>query len=220
MLLNINEINESVKNTSEWCKNNFLTLNVDKTKELIFCFNKKQRDKLSRTHIDGEPVEIVSKYRYLGVVIDEKLNSKEHLAYLSVKHSKNLFYLRTLRKFNLSESLINRFYESTVIPVLSYAMPCWFPSSSAGAKQGTAKLVKKAQRIANTSKKTDCVFMSNTLCLKLINKILSDSTHPLHGYISVLPSGRRLNMPFIRTSKFVNSFLLHSIMLWNKSKSI
>ena len=53
----------------DWCQANFLTLNVSKTKEIIIDFRL-----LKEIHppvvINEQTVEIVDKYKYLGLVID------------------------------------------------------------------------------------------------------------------------------------------------------
>ena len=61
-----------VQELAEWCDSNFLELNVSKTKELIVNF------RAAPTHtepitIKGQSVEMVSAYRYLGTIIDNKL---------------------------------------------------------------------------------------------------------------------------------------------------
>ena len=55
-----------------WCDDSYLELNVLKTKELIVDFRKKVRD-APKTVIHGQEVEIVSEYKYLGTIFDDKL---------------------------------------------------------------------------------------------------------------------------------------------------
>ena len=61
-----------VERFSTWCKDNFLDLNVTKTKELLTSF-KKQPPAVSHVAIDGEIVERVEKYKYLGIILNNKL---------------------------------------------------------------------------------------------------------------------------------------------------
>ena len=56
-----------------WCKKKYLDLNVGKTKELIIDFRKKN-SVIPDLFIDGAKVERVSEYKYLGTIIDDKLN--------------------------------------------------------------------------------------------------------------------------------------------------
>ena len=51
---------------------NELTLNVNKTKEIIVDFRKQQREHLP-IHINGTVVETVESFKFLGVHITDKL---------------------------------------------------------------------------------------------------------------------------------------------------
>ena len=57
-----------VERFTTWCKDNFLDLNVIKTKELLIDF-RNQPLAVSPITIDGE---IVEKYKYLGIILDNK----------------------------------------------------------------------------------------------------------------------------------------------------
>ena len=65
---------------SSWCSNN-LHLNVSKTKEMCIDF-RRNRTVISPIVINGEPVEQVDSFKYLGVILDEKLSFTEHVTAL------------------------------------------------------------------------------------------------------------------------------------------
>ena len=56
----------------DWCDNSYLDLNVTKTKEMIVDF-RRQEHSPGKTIIHNNEVEIVSKYKYLGTIFDDKL---------------------------------------------------------------------------------------------------------------------------------------------------
>ena len=56
----------------DWCDNSYLDLNVTKTKEMIVDF-RRQEHSPENTIIYNNKVEIVSKYKYLGTIFDDKL---------------------------------------------------------------------------------------------------------------------------------------------------
>ena len=58
-----------------WCKDNYLTLNGKKNKEVIIDFREKYINDPESIIIEGETVERVSEYKYLGIVIDGELKS-------------------------------------------------------------------------------------------------------------------------------------------------
>lgn len=59
-----------------WYSSFFLSINVSKTKDMISDFRKSKPTSASSTVILNIEVEIVSKYKYLGTVIDDKLRSE------------------------------------------------------------------------------------------------------------------------------------------------
>ena len=63
---------EEVERFTTWCKDNFLDLNVTKAKELLIDFMN-QPPAVSPFTIDGEIVERVEKYKYLGIILYNKL---------------------------------------------------------------------------------------------------------------------------------------------------
>jgi hypothetical protein len=73
----------------EWCQENNLTLNVNKTKEIIVDFMKQQREQ-PPIHIDGTVVERVESFKFLGIHITDILN-----------WSTNTDSIRRLKRFGL-----------------------------------------------------------------------------------------------------------------------
>ena len=63
----VTEINDFV----QWCDNNFLQLNVTKTKQLCIDFRRKQTPS-KPVCIKEEELVRVDTYKYLGIVIDSK----------------------------------------------------------------------------------------------------------------------------------------------------
>ena len=68
----------SVVRFSSWCSNNFLHLNVSKTKEMCIDF-RRNRTVISPIVINGEPVEQVDSFKYLGVILDENCHLQSML---------------------------------------------------------------------------------------------------------------------------------------------
>ncbi|KAI4896674.1 hypothetical protein NFI96_006448 [Prochilodus magdalenae] len=63
---------EEVQRLTDWCRTNNLSLNVDKTKEMVVDFRRTRHDH-SPLHIDGSTVEIVKSTKFLGVHLAEDL---------------------------------------------------------------------------------------------------------------------------------------------------
>ena len=73
------EYRDTVSYVSTWCNENYLNLNVSKTKEIIFENRKKQNHK-EPILINNIPVNLVPSYKYLGVTIQNNLKWDEHIS--------------------------------------------------------------------------------------------------------------------------------------------
>jgi hypothetical protein len=68
---------EEVRTLAKWCRENNLSLNVNKTKELIRDFRRQQREH-APIHINGTAVEKVKSFKFLGVHINDNLKWSTH----------------------------------------------------------------------------------------------------------------------------------------------
>ncbi|KAF7668648.1 hypothetical protein LDENG_00299480, partial [Lucifuga dentata] len=59
----------------QWCDDNFLTLNISKTKDVFIDFRRASFLLTPpQTLLNGQAVQSVKTYKYLGTIIDDKLN--------------------------------------------------------------------------------------------------------------------------------------------------
>ncbi len=68
---------EEVSTLTKWCQEDHLSLNIDKTKELVVDFRRKSREHTPIT-IDKTPVERVNSFKFLSVHITEGLTWSAH----------------------------------------------------------------------------------------------------------------------------------------------
>ena len=81
-----------------WLKANKLSLNIDKTHYIIFQPKRKQVDIDLPLFIEQKPIHRVTHCKFLGVLIDEKLNWKYHVLHLKIKLSKVIGIMYRARK--------------------------------------------------------------------------------------------------------------------------
>ena len=74
---------------------NHLMLNVSKTKELVIDFCQKPSC-LPDLVIKGEKVERESQYKYLGTVLDSKLNFDQNTALIQKNCQSRMYFLQKL----------------------------------------------------------------------------------------------------------------------------
>ncbi len=96
---------EEMSTLTKWCQENHLSLNIDKTKELVVDFNRQSREHTPIT-IYKTPVERVNSFKFLGVRITEDLTWFAHTDAVLKKSHKHIFFLRRLRKFGMSPSIL------------------------------------------------------------------------------------------------------------------
>ncbi len=92
-----------VSTLTKWCQENHLSLNIDKTKELVVDFRRQSREHTPIT-IDKTPVERVNSFKFLGCHITEDFTWSSHTDAVMKKTHQRLFFLRRLRKFGMSPS--------------------------------------------------------------------------------------------------------------------
>ncbi|KAK7878084.1 hypothetical protein WMY93_031231, partial [Mugilogobius chulae] len=88
---------EEVFQLETWCRVNNLCINVKKTKEMIVDF-RRNAAAMSPLYINGDMVEIVSCFKYLGVQIMDNFTWTSNTSYLLGKAHQRLYFLRRLKK--------------------------------------------------------------------------------------------------------------------------
>ncbi|KAK3539910.1 hypothetical protein QTP70_019555 [Hemibagrus guttatus] len=83
---------EEVQRLTAWCKANSLSLNVDKTKEMVVDFRRAQSDH-SLLFIDGSHVEIIKSTKFLGVHLAENFTWSLNTTSITKKAQQHLYFL-------------------------------------------------------------------------------------------------------------------------------
>lgn len=206
---------QCISSVSNWCRDNYLNLNVTKTKEIIFDFRKKCNEKTD-VQINDKMVETVKNYKYLGCTINARLDWQYHVSGILKKAEKKLYYLRTLKKFKVDKAILGMFYNSVIESTLIYAFPCWYYACSGKTKKELDKIRKQGVKlVGDNSLIKSHQDISNKRCLQFLEKIISDENHPLNTEFKFLPHGKRLNVSYTRTKRFSETFVPHSIKLFN-----
>ena len=71
-----------MKNLKRWFDENKLSLNLEKTKFMIFGNREKDDEVVLTIVVDIVDIERVSEFRFLGGIVDEKLTWKSHIAHV------------------------------------------------------------------------------------------------------------------------------------------
>ena len=104
-----------------WCSENDLELNVSKMKEMVFDFRKKKTPIVPLT-IAGKVIEEVKPFKFLGTTISSDLKRDENFSSTIKKAHQRLFFLRQLKKFKVSHSILTQFYHAAIESILTFSI--------------------------------------------------------------------------------------------------
>ena len=111
-----------MKKLQSWFDTNKLTLNLSKTKYIIFGNRPTNTDK--NLTINNIEIERVNEIKFLGVIIDNKLSWKPHIMYIKSKMSKSLAVLYKVKDF-INQSSLYTLYCSFILPYIIYCVEVW-----------------------------------------------------------------------------------------------
>lgn len=210
------EYKRLTKDFVDWCQQYQLQINPRKTKELVvdFC---RQQSSPALMNIQGMDIERVTSYKYLGVLLNNKLDWSTNTDTLIRKGQSRLFLLRKLRSFGVQGSLLKTFYNSVVASAIHYGIVCWSGSISARDRKRLERLVRKAGSVLGCSLDT-LEEVGNSRMLAKLKAMLDSPSHPLQPALTALGSSfsQRLLHPRCKTERYRRSFLPTAVRLLNK----
>ena len=201
------------------CKDNYLVLNVSKTKELILDYRINKHDP-NPVIIDGSEVQRTDHYKYLGVIMDNKLCWKQHVDYICKKLNSRLYCLRKLHKFQISSNILQLFYESVVSSVWKYCVSVWGGNSSKRDTDRITSTIKKANKLLETPQESFIENYEKAVISKTKN-IRKDDSHPMYTIFEDMVNERsgRMRLPYASTNRHRLSFVPQSAKLHNRDFS-
>ena len=117
-------INSELKNVHDWLAVNKLSLNIVKTKYMIFHFPQRKIDLTLDLKIDNIPISKTSEFNFLGLVIHDNLNWRPHMNKIGNKLSKLIGIFKRLHKYLPTNTLL-LMYNSLFLPHLNYSILAW-----------------------------------------------------------------------------------------------
>lgn len=96
--------------------------------------------------IANEQVERVHEYKYLGVIIDDKLTGSSNTTKLYKKKCKQrIHFLRILKNIHIDQSILSLFYKSVIESILSFAITVWYGSLTCKDRNKLKRIVKNTK---------------------------------------------------------------------------
>uniref|UniRef100_A0A673FHD0 Reverse transcriptase domain-containing protein n=1 Tax=Sinocyclocheilus rhinocerous TaxID=307959 RepID=A0A673FHD0_9TELE len=200
---------QEVEQLAVWCSLNNLELNTLKTVEMIMDFRRNPPALPPLTIMDST-VTAVESFRFLGTTISQDLKWDTHIDSIVKKAQQRLYFLRQLRKFNLSQELLKQFYSAIIESIVCTSITVWFSSATKSDLRRLQRVVRTAERIIGTTLPSLQELYSSRVG-KRAGKITLDPSHPAHSLFELLPSGRRYRALSTRTARHRNSFFPQAI---------
>ena len=131
----------------EWSASNLMTINAEKTKEMMISFSNKPVAPPPVT-ITNNAIERTETFKLLGVVLSNKLDWSDHCEYLHIKGLQHLYLLVLLRRAGVPDHDFLQIYISMICSVLEYAAPVWHTSLAQEQSERLESVHKWALRVA------------------------------------------------------------------------
>jgi hypothetical protein len=144
-------MNEELQKVTRWLYINKLKLNVDKTKYMIITNKKNNCQDSIDIQIEDAKIQCVESIKYLGVMLDNKMNFKNNADYVCKKVAKKIGYMARLgNKLNYSSKVL--VYNSIIAPHFDYCSTILMMSNDEDHRR-MQRLQNRAMRIILKARK-------------------------------------------------------------------
>ena len=173
---------------NEWCITNGLELSTEKTRLVLFTWKRKFSINYP-VIINNEALSFSTEVKYLGLILDHKLNWKKHIDYISGKANQSLNTAkRTIGKnWGLSAKTVKWLYKSVVLPTITYGCHVWGLNQPSYITERLSKIQSLATRtIIHCPKFTSNTVMNLITGLPPISSLIKYRSYAtlfrLHGH--------------------------------------
>ena len=151
---NVNDIctrlNAELCKLSRWFKLNKLSLNIKKTNFIVFRPKNKIIANVPKIQIDSNSLDMVESSKFLGIIINSRLDWSDHIGFIKNKVCKTIGILKCVRH-KLPSQIMRSLYFSLVNPYYEYGNIVWAVNNSVSL-QKLFITQKKAIRIISNAK--------------------------------------------------------------------
>ena len=160
-------INSELTKLWEWLGANKLSLNIAKTKYMVF-HTSKRNVIYPNLKVNNNNIERVTEFNFLGVILHSHMTWNKHINHISMKIARSIGILYRLRNV-YPESVLVTIYNTLVLPHFHYCLLLW--GSVVKVNHSLHLPQKKALRIITNS---DYLAHTEPICKKLRILKISD----------------------------------------------
>jgi len=95
----------------------------------------------------AKPVQRVSEYKFLGVTVNSTMKWDDHVAVITSKAAKRLWFLKKLKRAGVVREDLVYFCQAVVRPTLGYACPAWHTSLTKEQTKSLEDIQRRALQV-------------------------------------------------------------------------
>ena len=212
-------LEDEFQSIKRWAAANRMTINLDKTKEMVFTRPNARLD-LPPPRIPG--LELVTQAKVLGVTLAHNLKFDGHIRDILAACGRRRYLLKQLKAQGLSVQSLTCIFKAIIVSKILYAVAAWggfVNSTQVGQITG---FLRKSFRWGICSGELDFAELLEEVEFRLFRKV-QDTNHCLHyllpppkpGTSSLRPRGHCFGLPVckydLQRSSFINRCLYNYI---------
>ena len=150
-------------------------------------------------------------FKFLGIIISQDLKWELNITALLKKAQQRLYFLRQLRKYRLSRTMMTQFYTAMIESILTHSIITWFPAATVKDLSKLQRVIRAAERVIGRPLPS-LKSLHDSRALRRAHP-----SHPGHRLLSLLPSGRRMRLLKAKTARHRLSFFPSAARLLTES---
>ena len=117
------EINTELVKVKEWLSSNKLSLNVSKTKFMVFHTSQRNIE-YPKLKIGNNDIERVDQFNFLGIILNYNLTWNNHIDHISKKIARVIGIMYRLKHI-YPQSVLQMLYNTLIVPHFTYCLLVW-----------------------------------------------------------------------------------------------
>ena len=128
--------------------------------------------------------------------------------------NQRLHLLRKLRRFGVSNKVLQTVYKSLVQSILTFNISVWHNILNQKDKVMLSRIINNASKIVGIQQ-APLTELHRVSVQRKASKIVKDPSHPLFPSFNLMPSGRRFREPKWKKVLFKRSFVPSAVSILN-----
>ena len=114
-------LNIELERVHSWLNANRLTLNVNKTKYMLFCKRRNNHTSELTLRLNNNDNQSVTEFNFLGIYLNSKLNWDTHINVIGKKISRAVGIIKKLQLL-IPKTILISLYNALVLPHINYCL--------------------------------------------------------------------------------------------------